>query len=121
MADNYLEKQMADYRAGKFAVHRVGDALARARAASAIVGRVVYVIGAGPSDAIADVVRGFRNGGCRVAFCCSDTIAGRRLAQLAGAQFHPLDPDDDVKLARSMMRVASSWAPIDIVVDMRRS
>lgn len=118
MADNYLEKQMADYRAGKFATRRVADALAARRPASPVVGQVVFVIG-GCTESGRAAVTGFRNGGCRVAFCDSDRRAGSRLAQESGAQFHPIDPHDDVALARSMMRVASAWAPIDIVVDTR--
>lgn len=99
MADNYLEKQMEDYRAGRLGKHTVGAAGRSDR-------RKVFV--AVSCDRLAEVVAGLRSkADIYVAFTGMPWREGNLLAQCTGAQFIPLsercpDIDSAILLAESM-------------------
>lgn len=79
MADNYIERQMEDFRAG-----RLGGVRRGAPAGPRV--RVPFIGDPGATEAI---VRALRQEGFRVDFTLGDTRAGNLIAQRTGARFLP--------------------------------
>lgn len=115
MADNYLEKKMEEYRAGRLAPRRKATPAPR-RATSPLEGRRVYITG-GASGIGRAIVEAFIGAGCRVAFCDIDRVKGAATAQSTGSQFHPVDVTDADALQRSVERVIAAWGDIDIIIN----
>lgn len=81
MADNYIEKQMADFRAGRIGVPRrrtVAPALPRATVADT-----------GDDCVTEAIVRALRAEGRPVSFSMADIRRGNLLAQQTGARYYP--------------------------------
>lgn len=116
MADNYLEKRMEEYRAGKLARKPRTVVANSRREPSPLEGFRVYVTG-GASGIGRAVVEAFRRVGCRVAFCDIDRVKGAATAQATGSQFHPVDVTDAVALENSVKHVISAWGDIDIIIN----
>ncbi len=111
MADNYLEKQMEDFRRGVSAPRRSGLLPPKPQ----VVGLRALIIGGGvPAGAAA--VTALRDAGWRVAFTDADSNSGRALAQSAGAQHHPVVPSDAVALNRSAGLIIKRWGALDLVL-----
>lgn len=120
MADNYLEKQMEDYRAGKFALkprqkvsvhsHRPGQLIASYPQLR------VFITG-GASGIGESCVKAFRKIDAKVAFCDIDIKRGNETSQKFGARFYPLDAKDASKLNGAMNDVLSCWDDIDILIN----
>lgn len=109
MADNYLEKQMADYRAGR---------LNKPAPAASVRSRRVFII----SDCLSDaepLVRRYRARGCRTAFTCSDAVAGRALAQATGSQCHHMPRITPEALEHSLSYITRHWGGVDELIDLR--
>ena len=119
MADNYLERKMEDYRAGK------GNSPKSQRVSSVpkpgtinikFPPRRVFVTG-GASGIGKAIVEAFRKADCRVAFCDIDSKAGTATAQATGAQFYPVDVRDVDALEACLTRLLNSWGDIDVIVN----
>lgn len=124
MADNYLERRMEDYRAG-----RLKDPLRRpvqsprlSPSAAAALGPSTRVLLLAPSTSSSPrataLVELLRSAGCRVAFTDTDTAGGNRLAQATGAQCHPVDCADGMALERSRALIVKRWGGIDAEIVM---
>jgi len=122
MADNYLERKMEDYRRS---IANGESHMSSKRKASQIKEgyiqikfppRRVFVTG-GASGIGRAIVESFRRTGCKVAFCDTDTIAGRNVSQSTGSQFHPLDIADSIKLTTALDYVARNWGDIDVIIN----
>ncbi|MEF2642811.1 MAG: hypothetical protein U0M50_01970 [Paramuribaculum sp.] len=111
MADNYLEKQMEDFRRGVSAPRRSGLLPPKPQAVGL---RALVVGGAMPAGVAA--VTALRNAGWRVAFTDADIKSGRSLAQTSGAQHHPVDPSDAATLRRSAGLIIKRWGALDLVL-----
>lgn len=111
MADNYLEKQMEDFRRGVSAPRRRGLLPPKPQA----VGLRALVVGGGVPAGTA-AVTALRNAGWWVAFTDADIKSGRSLAQTSGAQHHPVDPSDAVALRRSAGLMINRWGAVDLVL-----
>ncbi len=115
MADNYLENKMEEYRRRGAPVsrRRLSPTFYPAGTVSFDIGiKTVYVSGVDNAPEIGEqVVSVFRKAGCRVAFAWHDIKDGRRLAQITGAQHHPVEADGVVA---SKERVVAAWGGIDI-------
>ena len=119
MADNYLENKMEEYRSGKTRSYRPKLTPSGAKAGTLNVkfpARRVYVTG-GASGIGREIVRQFRDAGCKVAFCDIDRVSGAATAQATGAQFHPVDVADAQALETSLKRVIDAWGDIDVLVN----
>lgn len=119
MADNYLERKMEEHRAGK--THSVSRRLSPSGARPGTLTvkfppRRVFVTG-GAAGIGRAIVTAFRNAGCRVAFCDTDSKAGTATAQATGAQFHPCDVTDADALTATVNRLLHDWGDIDIVIN----
>lgn len=109
MADNYLEKRMADYRAGLLCPGRKRYGKAESRSV------LIY----GPDvESVASLAAAFRSEGWRVAFCCSDRVGGSRLAQANGCRFYPFDPADASVRDRVAADITARWGKPVSVVDL---
>lgn len=123
MADNYLEKRMEEYRAGKLAPkssrtvaavarHRPGDVVLAFPQMSALV--------LCEDAALVDLVaKSFRKAGFQLAFCMSDSREGTRIAQSAGCRFYPYAASDAEKVGRAVDDLVSRWGRVDVVLDLR--
>lgn len=117
MADNYLEKKMEEYRAGKLGRQRHATTPHSApRQPGEFDNMIVYVTG-GASGIGRAIVDRFRKAGAWVAFCDIDSKAGAATSQATGSQFHPLDVSDSNALERSLRAVADRHGRIDIIVN----
>lgn len=119
MADNYLERKMEDYRAGKgnspksqrvSSMHKPGTINIK------FPPRRVFVTG-GASGIGKAIVEAFRKADCRVAFCDIDAKAGATTAQATGAQFYPVDVCDVEALEACLARLLNAWGDIDVIVN----
>lgn len=120
MADNYLEKQMEDYRAGKFAIKtRLKTSAKLHRPGQLVVSypQLRIFITGGASGIGESCVEAFRKIDAKVAFCDIDTKRGNETAQKFGARFYPLDARDAVKLNHAMNDAISAWGDIDVLIN----
>lgn len=122
MADNYLERRMDDYRAGKLSAPRRKTATSSAAtsATPALEGsRVMIRCGStSASPRAAALTSLLAAAGCRVAFTDTDSHGGTLLARSTGAQCHPIDMADEVALARSVALIERRWGGIDISIEI---
>ncbi len=121
MADNYLERRMEDYRAGKLSVARsVRKVVSSGRAKGDLLVHYprlrVLVIGGAHGIGKA-VVKAFRSVDCRVAFIDSDGVAGNAVSQCLGARFYHADVADSARLEKCMTDVFDVWGDIDVLVN----
>ncbi len=116
MADNYLEKRMEEYRAGKLSSrsHRPIRSISLKR--PSLPPLRVFVTG-GACGIGRAIVRAFRDEGCYVAFCDNDLNAGRTTAQSTGAQFYPLDVTDPDALEGALDNIVSRHGDIDVIIN----
>lgn len=104
MADNYLEKQMDDYRRGaKTIVRQAGNA-----------NNSVFILGDNPGI-IKFWVERFRSFGWRTAFADQDTTRGRNLAQSTGSQHHPIELNR-CSIEQSLNLIMERWKRIDLII-----
>lgn len=117
MADNYLEKKMEEYRAGKLghSSHKRKTYLPTAHRSELKDARV-YVTG-GAKGIGRSIVKSFIDEGCKVTFCDIDSKAGAATAQATGSQFHPLDVTDTDALERSLKMAIEQRGGIDIIIN----
>lgn len=121
MADNYLERRMEDYRAGKLApAHRRAVSAARAvRREGELILKFprLRVLVAGSAGGTGEaVVRAFREIDCRVDFLDADYTVGNALAQKSGARFYRTDLGCGEKLEENLSRVFADRGDIDVMV-----
>ena len=124
MADNYLEKRMEEYRAGKLApksrvvVHAAGAKREPGEFTMAFPKMRVAVIG-GPLVLTAAVADRFRGVDAAVAVCHPDSKQCTPMAQAGGWRYYPFDPSAEGKCGIVIDDVASRWGAADVVVDLR--
>lgn len=115
MADNYLEKRMEDYRAG-----RQGNAYRPKQSPSLQKSKLprlrVFVTG-GASGIGREIVRAFRQENCQVSFCDIDNRRGTETAQATGAKFYPVDIADAGRLTACLDSVIADRGDIDVIVN----
>lgn len=109
MADNFLEKQMADYRAGR---------LNKPVPSVSVKSRRVFIVTADLAEA-ERLVRQYRSEGCRTAFTCTDAKAGAALAQATGSQLHHVADLTDLTLEHSLRYINRRWGGLDLLLDLR--
>lgn len=125
MADNYLEKRMEDYRAGKLApkAHRCVTVTQRRNPNDFVLSfpqlRVLILGGALPL--VGALVRSFRRVGCSVALCNTDIKASTSIAQSEGARYYPFDPLDAGRREQVLTDLARRWGGVDVVVDLNET
>lgn len=123
MADNYLEKRMEDYRAGRLAPKSrvvVHTAAAKRNPGDFVVEfppmRILVIGGALPL--VSALVKNFRKVDCQVALCHGDTRALTPLAQKEGCRYYPFDPTDEAKRSRVVDDLSERWGGVDVVIDL---
>lgn len=115
MADNFLEKQMEDYRAGKFAPkprHSVNI-----QAKQPVYPHLRVFVTGGASGIGKACVEAFREVNAQVAFCDIDAKTGAITAQKSGARFYPIDASSSAKLSSALEDVVSHWGDIDVIIN----
>ncbi len=121
MADNYLERRMEEYRAGRLGSgRRVQAAAARSRREGELIEKypVLRVLVLGGTGALGEaVVRAFRQIDSRVDFFDTGFKAGSALAQSCGARFHDFDLSDAERLDRELDIVFADRGDIDVLVN----
>lgn len=123
MADNYLEKQMADFRAGKLSA-RKSPLMRRPsplrQGEINLATRRVLVACSDFADTEA-LVRLFRSTGARVAFIASRDSNGTQLAQTSGSRFYPLlspglQPELPHEAAENIVAdIRKNWHGLDLI------
>lgn len=104
MADNYLEKQMDDYRRGaRTIVRQAGTA-----------NNSVFILG-DDHEIIRFWVKRFRCFGWRTAFADANLTRGRDLAQSTGSQHHPIELNR-CSIERSLDLILERWQKIDLII-----
>lgn len=110
MADNYLEKRMADHQRGlapgaaqRHSGHRAGFASVQYPPITAYVRDADLPGGA-------EVVENFVQAGMKVVLTCASTPAGRALSQRCGGRFYPGGP------AQMLADMASRGETIDVEI-----
>lgn len=121
MADNWLERRMDDYRAGRLASPRHKQTRPAAPSDSQtapLAGARIFIRcrSVTASPAATALVRLLASTGCKVAFTDTDSAAGNSLARATGTQCHPIDIADEVALKRSLELVNRRWGGIDFTV-----
>lgn len=122
MADNYLEKRMEEYRAGRLAprtrVVARGVVARREKGEFVIAFPQMRVVVLGGSVGLAEAVaKAFRTVDCQVALCHADSRSLTPFAQRHGLRYYPFDPA--VKWERVIDDVTARWGGVDVVVDLR--
>lgn len=125
MADNYLEKRMDDYRAGRLSARRASGNTVRPPlpcpdTIKALEGSRVFIKipSASASDRATALIRLFASQGCKVAFTDIDQKAGNSLAQATGTQCHPIDISDSQAVSNSRELIIRRWGDIDITIEI---
>lgn len=122
MADNYLEKRMEDYRAGRLAPKSrvVVHAAAKRNPGDFVVEfppmRILVIGGALPL--VTALVKKFRKIDSQVALCHVDTHTLTPLAQKEGCRYYPFDPTDETKRSRVVDDLSARWGGVDVVIDL---
>ncbi len=122
MADNYLERRMEDYRAGKLA--------SKPRAATARVSRkegdvtlnfkgLTVAVAGGSESLVKGVVKRFRAADCSVALCHDESAEWTRLAQSTGFRYYPFDPHDPAQVEAMLDDMIERRGKVDVIVDLR--
>ena len=95
MADNYLENKMEEHRRIMSAPkRRTGNTITQKGLAEAIGWNcpcILIRIDGSDMRLLAPIAGTLRQASCRVAFICTDALAGRELAQRTGAMHIPFD------------------------------
>lgn len=122
MADNYLERRMEEYRAGKLAskprASKAGVARKEGDVTLNFKGLVAVVLGGSVSLAEA-VVKRFRAADCNVALCHDAVGACTKIAQSAGCRYYPFDPHDREQCASVVDDMVERRGGVDVIVDLR--
>lgn len=122
MADNYLEKRMEEYRAGKLAPKSTRTAAAPQRKPGEVTVAFPHMnalVLCGDAALTQTVCGAFRKADMRVAFCMADNREGTRIAQTTGSRFYPYAVDDVVKLGSAIADLADRWGGVDVIADLR--
>lgn len=114
MADNFLERRMADYREGRI---KPSAQASRATASASLKSLPAVMILGGDTSLGAKTINYFRSLGWRVAFTDPDLSRGRQTAQSSGAQHHPIDPTDTSALAQSIKLIIERWGHLDMAIN----
>jgi len=121
MADNYLERRMEDYRAGKLSVARSARRVVSSGVAKGDLlvhyPRLRVFVAGGAHGIGKSIVKAFRSVDCRVAFIDSDAVAGNAVSQCLGARFYHADVVDQVRLEKCMADIFAVWGDIDVLVN----
>ncbi|MCM1077438.1 MAG: hypothetical protein NC411_08785 [Bacteroides sp.] len=123
MADNYLEKKMEEYRAGKLApkTRVVHSAVSRRNPGDFTLSfppMRVAIIG-GSFNFIETLATIFRSIDTQVALCHPDSRLCTPLAQKHGLRYYPFDPLTPGKTDMVIDDLTSRWGGIDVVIDLR--
>lgn len=126
MADNYLEKQMEDYRAGKLApktraVHVTSAPLRNPGDFVMAFPQLRVVLLGGDVRLVEVLARMFRDVECRVALCSPDSKSFTPLAQSTGCRYYPFDPAIEAKRLAVIYDLTDRWGGVDVVVDLREA
>lgn len=108
MADNYLERKMEDYRAG-----RTGS-FHTTRPAKAITAGI-FIAGS-DTDAVERLAVVFAGKGWKVAIAHPDMKRGSRLAQKHGLQHHPIDCGTAGKMPEAIGEIMRRWNRLDLIM-----
>lgn len=110
MADNYLEKRMADYRSGKLSTPARKTKVAQDRGSLSfrMPPQTIVVIGT-PDEAVTDAVSRLVRSGCNVAMIHSSSTLGNKVAQQTGALYYPVDKICSESLKQAMAFVYRRW------------
>ncbi len=104
MADNYLEKQMEDYRAGRFSGRRnIG-----------LPSGEVALLFAAEVGGISDRILQLRHQNFRVAFCCPKSVEATRFVQANSCRYYPFDPSSEDVRRKVREDVMHRWGRLDI-------
>ncbi len=123
MADNYLEKRMEEYRAGRLANKSkvVVKSVAKGRPGDVVVNfpslRVLLL--GGPVGLISRISGMFRMAGSKVAFCHGDRKKCTPVAQANGSRYYPYDMADFSKVDLIIDDLSDRWNGFDVVIDLR--
>ena len=122
MADNYLEKRMEEYRAGRLAprtrVVARGGVVRREKGEFVVEFPQMRVVVLGGGIGLAEAVaKAFRTVDCQVALCHADSRSLTPFAQRHGLRYYPIDAAE--KWERVSDDVTSRWGGVDVVVDLR--
>lgn len=123
MADNYLEKRMEEYRAGKLApkncvIYAQGPKRDPGDFKLTFPQMRIVVFG-GRMEFVGALVKAFRGVGASVAVCHFDKKSCTPLSQAHGCRYYPFDPVEEGCIDRVIDDLAVRWGGVDVAVDLR--
>ena len=119
MADNYLEKQYAQYEARKAAWEKA-QKLSKKKINTPLPveskRRKVFITGGAEGIGKA-IVKAFCGTNCLVAFCDIKQASGQQTAKETGAIFHHIDISDKDALEPCLQQLFDEWGDIDVIIN----
>lgn len=109
MADNFLERQMEDYRSGKLTSKKT-----RSKKGN-LHGKKVLIVG-GLSEKSMSVIQYLTDNGCKVAFTYPDLTEGNKFQQKCGARFYNINPKENSQLNSMLKNLLHAWGKIDMII-----
>lgn len=106
MADNYIEKRMADYKAGLLRQKH--------KPAYGIKSPVAIFFSEKISDVSKRILK-LRSEGWRVAICCGFSREANTFAQRNGCRYYPFSPIEEGVKERVKADIKNRWGRIDII------
>lgn len=119
MADNYLEKQYAQYEARKAAWEKAQKLSKKTTSTTLPVEnkrRKVFVTGGAEGIGKA-IVKAFCDTNCLVAFCDIKQTSGQQTAKETGALFHHIDISDKEALEHCLKQLFDEWGDLDVIIN----
>lgn len=121
MADNYLERKMEEYRAGKLSVRPktvASRSLPKGKIAVDFPPRTVILAAATVGPLCRAVVKVFIDAGCRVALVSVSHKEATELVRSCGARFYPVAGFSPASLDSVVEDVTSHWSIPDTLISV---
>lgn len=122
MADNYLEKQMDDFRSGKLSQSRtktLGSIAHSLKPGEIFLSSHRVLVAFSDFETTALMVKLFRSTGAKVAFIATPDSAGTALAQASGARFYPIPFTDNTLTEEQATKIIANlnhhWHGLTII------
>lgn len=109
MADNFLERQMEDYKSGKLNSSKFKGKT------SCFSGKKILIVG-NLSTKIKSLIECMVENGFKVAFTHADLTEGNKYQQQTGTRFYNIDPAERRQIDLMLTNLTRAWKKIDMII-----